>query len=107
MTGIELIAKERQRQIEEEGYDAKHDFREPLNRFIAGAVSYAVFDIDEGEAFAWWPWDYEYWKPKDRKRNLIRAGALIAAALDKMQDENDFEKWKQENGRVDHGSNKD
>jgi hypothetical protein len=24
-------------------------------------------------------------KPKDRKRNLVRAGALIAAAIDRLQ----------------------
>lgn len=96
MTGIELIEQERKRQIEVEGYDVKHDFSEPLNSIVAAAVSYAMCDIDMKEAEAWWQWDFKYWKPKDRRRNLVRAGALIAAALDKMQDHEDFEKWKQE-----------
>jgi len=36
-----------------------------------------------------WPasWAIEYWKPKDRQRDLVRAGALIAAEIDRMQRE--------------------
>ena len=89
--GIELIAAERQRQIEVEGYDAKHDFGEPLNCIIAAAISYALVDIDEQAAEAWWPWDRKSWKPKDRKRNLTRSAALMTAALDKLVTQEDFE----------------
>lgn len=95
MTGIELIEQERKRQIEVEGYDALHDFREPLNCIVSAAISYAMCDIDMEEAEAWWHWDFMYWKPKDRRRNLVRAGALIAAAIDKIQDEEKFEEWQQ------------
>ena len=84
-TGIELIAEERQRQIDKEGYDEEHDAKEPINRMVACAISYAMYDIDELEAEAWWSWDRKYYKPKDRLRNLERAGALIAAAIDKLQ----------------------
>jgi hypothetical protein len=32
-----------------------------------------------------WPWDKERWKPSmDPKRNLVKAGALIAAELDRL-----------------------
>ncbi|HDR0739562.1 TPA: DUF551 domain-containing protein [Pasteurella multocida] len=31
-----------------------------------------------------WPWGKKYWNPKDRKENLIRAGALIAAEIDRL-----------------------
>lgn len=91
--GIELISEERKRQVNVEGYDAKHDFNEPLDKIVAAAISYAMFDINSQEAEAWWAWDWEHWKPKDRKRNLVRAGALIAAALDKIQAQEDFEEW--------------
>jgi hypothetical protein len=37
------------------------------------------------EAWQWWPWSFEWWKPKDRIRNLVRAGALIAAEIDRLQ----------------------
>lgn len=94
--GVDLIRRERQRQIEEKGYDARHDFREPLNSIVAAAVSYAMCDIDMKEAEAWWQWDFRHWKPKDRKRNLVRAGALIAAAIDKIQMEEQLERYEQE-----------
>ncbi len=86
--GAARIAKERRRQIEKEGYDEEHDAQEPINRMVACAISYAMYDIDEKEADAWWEWDRQYFKPKDRLRNLERAGALIAAAIDKLQIEN-------------------
>lgn len=82
--GIRRITKERNRQIEKEGYDEEHDAQEPINRMVACAISYAMYDIDEQEADAWWEWDRQYFKPKDRLRNLERAGALIAAAIDKI-----------------------
>lgn len=84
-TGIELIAEERQRQIDVEGYDAEHDLGESPNKIVAAAISYAMCDIDKQEAEAWWSWDFKFWKPKDRQRNLVRAGALIAAAIDRLQ----------------------
>lgn len=82
--GATRIANERKRQIEKEGYDEEHDAQEPINRMVACAISYAMHDIDEQEADAWWSWDRQYFKPKDRMRNLERAGALIAAAIDKL-----------------------
>ena len=94
--GIELIAAERQRQIEEEGYDAIHDYNEMLDNFATGAVAYALHDINPGEAKTWWCWDEKLYKPKDRLRNLVRAGALIAAAIDKMEDYKDFRRWLEE-----------
>ena len=29
-------------------------------------------------------WDSEWWKPKDRRRDLIRAGALIVAEIERL-----------------------
>jgi hypothetical protein len=32
-----------------------------------------------------WPWDAKWWKPSvDHVRNLVKAGALIAAEIDRM-----------------------
>jgi hypothetical protein len=66
----------------------------------------AMVDIDKQEAEAWWNWDWKFWKPKDRKRNLVRAGALIAAALDKIQAQEDFEAWLTERNKKPHVSSK-
>jgi hypothetical protein len=31
-----------------------------------------------------WPWDESWWKPGDRIRELAKAGALIAAEIDRL-----------------------
>jgi len=31
-----------------------------------------------------WPWGKEWWKPSDRRRDLVKAGALIAAEIDRL-----------------------
>lgn len=82
--GIRRITKERNRQIEEEGYNEEHDSYLSVDSFIACAISYAMCELHKQEAEKWWTWDRNYFKPKDRLRNLERAGALIAAAIDKI-----------------------
>lgn len=88
MTGIELIKEERERQIKEEGYNEIHDSFHDVDEFVKAAISYSIIDLKDSQenyAYAWWPWHETSWKPKDRLRNLVRAGALIAAALDRIQ----------------------
>ncbi len=109
MKGIELIAEERKRQIEKEGFDAKHDFSHlPDELATAAAVyalpehlrlfynTYALGNEKMGVKPLWWPFDPEWFKPSpnDRKRELIKAGALIAAELDRIIDQENFEHWK-------------
>lgn len=31
-----------------------------------------------------WPWEREWWKPKDRRLNLIRTGALLLAEQERI-----------------------
>lgn len=91
-TGIELIAEERQRQIEKEGWTAEHD-AEHINGeiAIAGAV-YAMRPLinevmlkEDGIPYLW-PWDGNWYKPtpENRVRELQKAGALIAAEIDRL-----------------------
>lgn len=86
-SGTELIAEERIRQIEKEGYTYWHDRKYTVRLFTCAAISYALADIDPTKAKVFWPvlWDEDMYKPKDIKRNLVRAGALIAAAIDRLQ----------------------
>ena len=86
-TGVELISDERLRQIEVEGYDAEHDERETWDVFASAAISYIVAGLNPEMAMDFWPWDEEYYKPKDTLRNLERAGALIAASIDRYKSE--------------------
>ena len=81
-TGIELIADERARQIMVEGWTPQHDLRHREGVLAQAAACY----IDGRSAYvdANWPFDDEWWKPKDPLSNLVRAGALIAAEIDRM-----------------------
>ena len=85
-SGIELIAAERQRQIDEEGYGIEHDSNLQPDALASAAVVYAMPE-KYGQLLAFWPWDLSHYKPKDRLTNLIRAGALIAAEIDRLQGE--------------------
>lgn len=85
--GAGLIAMERQRQQMEEGFGQSHDADHDCDELICAAMAYLEYAICPGHPTGVpkiWPWEREWWKPKDRKRNLIRAGALIAAELDRM-----------------------
>jgi hypothetical protein len=92
-TGAELIADERKRQIETEGWTPEHDDQHAAGEIADAASCYLMdsgtFDdppADEGDIPGWWPWDVGWWKPsKDRVRNLVKAGALIAAEIDRLQ----------------------
>ncbi|QGZ16794.1 hypothetical protein PBI_DEWDROP_147 [Microbacterium phage Dewdrop] len=97
LNGAERIATERERQVSEEGYDVEHD-RGHASELMAAAESYllvARFGKD-----AWidpdgtpvppggWPWSHADWKPADdAERNLEKAGALVAAAIDSLSDQ--------------------
>ena len=73
MTALEDIAAERKRQIEIEGWTSEHDDTHDHRDFCDAAAAY--FRADPSI----WPWDKRSWKPKDRRRDLIRAGALLLA----------------------------
>lgn len=81
MNGVELIAIERKRQIEELGYDYTHDALYANNQLGEAGAAYATKDPDRED---FWPWDDIYWKPtpEDRIKELSKAGALIAAQID-------------------------
>lgn len=79
--GAEAIRKERSRQVCQEGYDLKHDEGKSPETFFKAAIAYLKSALKEDDASEW-PFDAEFFKPKDEVRDAERAGALIAAALD-------------------------
>jgi len=90
ITGAELITAERARQPEEEGYTLEGDIGRADELLAAADCYLAVARHPGGWANAdgsptppgGWPWAPEFWKPGTTERNLIKAGALIAAAID-------------------------
>lgn len=98
--GAKLIARERRRQVEEEGWTAGHDAEHAGGNLALAASLYAkdvadkLYDADYGfippqmsPCPIGWPWDGKWWKPTpdDPVRQLVKAGALIAAEIDRLQ----------------------
>ncbi len=84
-TRAELIWFERRRQIAEEGWTPAHDDAHEDGELVDAAVCYVHSDSHPASvAPCLWPWP-DGWKPKDQISNLVRAGALIAAEIDRLQ----------------------
>lgn len=86
MNGAELIAAERERQVSEEGWSPEHDDDHADGSLRRAAICYARLELGGG----WdvpndWPWEPESWKPRDDITCLVKAGALIAAEIDRLQ----------------------
>jgi len=91
------IMCERARQIAVEGWTLAHDDEHDRGEMALAAACYAspkrVFIADKivGRGYEEftryidaWPWPDEWWKPKDRRRDLIRAAALIVAEIERL-----------------------
>lgn len=88
-SGVALIAAERARQVTAKGYTPEHDAHHGDGDLIRAAVAYATLaaGATEEHTAAWWPWDRSGFKPGDgRLRALVKAGALIAAEIDRLID---------------------
>ena len=91
MNGIELIATERKRQMEIEGWTPEHDKQHDSGELARAAACYAFEAVSlptiDVKRFIYdnWPWSRKWWKPTpdDTIRQLVKAGALIAAEIDR------------------------
>lgn len=102
-TGIEIIADERNRQIQEEGWTSSHDEQHKNEELARAAMCYAMpndikvravwgdnrmlrFYQNGGKDIELFP---KGWKmnptPDNRINELAKAGALIAAEIDRLQ----------------------
>ena len=75
LSGVELISKERERQ-KIIGYDADHDDREIDGRLASAAAIYLRPNVDLLKLKR---------TPYNRIKELSKAGALIAAEIDRLQ----------------------
>lgn len=101
MSGIDRIAAERKRHVEEEGFDAAHDRMEKPGALTMAAICYATMAASSPgmrhelrNAIGYgphWPWEPQWFKPgvdntnEDRIMELTKAGALIAAEIDRIE----------------------
>ena len=77
------VAAERRRQIEAEGWTPEHDDEHANGELALAATCYAAWG--EGDPMPMrWPWAADWWKPKDERRNLVRAAALLLAEIERL-----------------------
>jgi hypothetical protein len=92
-SGVELIAAERRRQIDVEGWISEHDDEHTRGQLANAAMAYTRKSLQQAISINTgvlpppeWPWMLDWWKPSpDPIRNLVKAGALIAAEIDRLQ----------------------
>ena len=90
MAGTDDIAAERARQIEAEGWTPDRDDEYICGQLARAATCYAYragwpeSGGPSNEVSHLWPWHKSWWKPTDRRRDLVKAGALIAAEIDRL-----------------------
>ena len=87
--GAALIAAERRRQRDGEGYTAEHDAGHVHGEFARAAAVYAIHDVPDSwsvrtAAESCWPSFWQFKPDADPVRNLTKAGALIAAEIDRL-----------------------
>lgn len=96
-TAARDVLRGRERQISEEGWAPGHDDTHDRGELAVAAACYALpesyremFTAQLGkftfipESPRLWPWSYRWWKPSDRRRDLIKAGALILAEIERI-----------------------
>jgi hypothetical protein len=87
------IGKERQRQIDEEGHTPRDDDELDDGELAEAASAYCLASVDWQEGSDQTPDQYQPdpwafadsdWKPENPRRDLVRAGALIVAEIERL-----------------------
>ncbi|MDV0452673.1 hypothetical protein [Enterobacter roggenkampii] len=94
---VQSVIAERQRQQSAEGWTSKHDDKHDNNELAFAASCYAFHSAaaswdfeDDGTPYDIhpapknWPWAPEWWKPTNPRRDLVKAGALILAEIERI-----------------------
>ena len=90
---LDVIA-ERRRQMEVEGWSPAHDDEHTDKSLADAAACYLLYESPELVPKRW-PWDPTWWKPKDYRRNCVRAAALVIAEIERVDRAAiDAKKWK-------------
>ncbi len=94
-SGCKQIIDERTKQIIELGFDYKHDREHNGDQLLRAAICYLIHayhnsritELTKSTFWEYWPMSWsknKKWKPKTKMENLVTAGALIAAEIDRM-----------------------
>jgi hypothetical protein len=94
---MQALIAERFRQVETEGWSLDHDDQHEPGELATAGAAYAKqaswhlnnpgLDPARQRRLTmpnWWPWDLQWWKPTEFRRDLVKAGALIVAEGEKF-----------------------
>lgn len=99
VTALREVIAERERQKSVEGWTPDHDDEHEGGALASAAACYAHHaqwqlrerkrgdqapSITDPIVDALWPFDEEWWKPRDARRDLVRAAALILAEIERI-----------------------
>lgn len=97
-TAAEDVLAERQRQISAEGWAPEHDDAHDNHELAIAAACYAAPGSKDGfpvcerprnAILRFWPWSRNAWKSTTRRRDLVKAGALILAEIERLDRKGD------------------
>ncbi|MDO0945948.1 hypothetical protein [Chromohalobacter israelensis] len=88
------VYRERMRQISTEGFNRERDDGYEQAELSRAAGSYCLIaslqmrfgELPDPNRYCDddWPWDRKWFKPRDPRRNLVKAGALILAEIERL-----------------------
>lgn len=83
------VMNERDRQWDEEGFTPGGDDKYQDGELERAGAAFALFACRFSTKGAWfindiWPFSSTWWKPKSHRQNLVRAAALLVAAIEKI-----------------------
>ena len=79
------VISERQRQRAIEGWTSEHDDAYQNSELADAAACYAIHAHNQGFSTpAHWPWPPDWWKQSGARRDLVKAGALVLAEIERL-----------------------
>ena len=79
------VISERQRHRAVEGWTSEHDDAYQNSELADAAACYALHAHAQGFSTpAQWPWSPDWWKQSGARRDLVKAGALILAEIERL-----------------------
>ncbi|HGE6881281.1 TPA: hypothetical protein ACGB1E_004381 [Citrobacter amalonaticus] len=79
------VLAERHRQVTTEGWTPEHDDQYGKSQLLWASSCYVLNTIQPFNRIPMdWPWDSRWWKPTNPRRDLVKAGALVLAEIERI-----------------------
>ncbi|ENU0860544.1 ead/Ea22-like family protein [Citrobacter amalonaticus] len=79
------VLAERRRQINVEGWTPEHDDKYQHSEMLWASCCYVLNTIQKYNRVPFdWPWRDEWWKPTEKRRDLVKAAALLLADIERL-----------------------